>query len=140
MSDASFPTPTGFSKIVLPSKLLALSLLAAACGKSPEGRLAGKWVGDRIDNVSADQVERATGWVKGTSLEFSGDKMTVTIPTEEPRKGTFKVAKAEGDKMVVAVSRSSGATTDEATLTFLDEKTLKWDIGGTREIVLVRTQ
>ena len=61
-----------------------LSLLAiffiAGCSKRPEDKLAGKWVGDRIDNVSADQVARATGWVKGTTLEFAGDKLTVAVP------------------------------------------------------------
>src|SRR6266542_668830 len=121
------------------TQTLAVSLLflAAGCSRGPEDKLAGKWIGDRIDNVSADQVARATGWVKGTSMEFSGDKLTVTVPTEPARKGTFKVAKADGDKLVLSIARADGPTRDEATLTLIDDKTMRWDIGQGRDIVLV---
>jgi hypothetical protein len=112
---------------------------AAGCGKSPADKLAGKWVGDRIDGVSADDVARATGWVKGTSFEFAGDKVTVTIPAESARKGTFKVTKAEGDKMTVAVTGDT-PTPDLASLTMLDPKTMRWDLGDSREVILVRVQ
>ena len=115
-------------------------LLVVGCSKGPKERLSGKWVGDRIDNVSADDVARATGWVKGTSFEFAGDKVTVTIPAEAARTGIYKVTKIEGDKMVLAVTRPDRALTDEATLTLLDEKTMRWDLGQTREVVLVRVQ
>jgi hypothetical protein len=114
-------------------------LLVAGCAKSPEAKLAGKWVGDRIDNVSADQVARATGWVKGTTFEFAGDKLTVTVPAEPPRKGTYKVSRVEGDKMVLSVARSEAPISDEATLTLHGDKTMSWDIGHGREVLLVRT-
>jgi len=124
------------------TQTLAVSMLflAAGCSRGPEDKLAGKWIGDRIDNVSADQVARATGWVKGTSMEFSGDKLTVTVPTEPARRGTFKVAKADGDKLVLSIARADGPTRDEATLTLIDDKTMRWDIGQGRDIVLVRSQ
>jgi hypothetical protein len=123
-------------------KTLALVTLffLAGCGKSPEERLAGKWVGDRIDNVSADQVARATGWVKGTTFEFSGDKLTVTLPAESPRRGTFKLTSADGDKIVLSVARSDTPARDEARLTMLGDKSMSWDIGQGREVLLVRTQ
>lgn len=119
---------------------LALLVLLASCSKSPEEKLAGKWTGDRIDNVSADQVARATGWVKGTTFEFSGDKLTVTVPAEPARKGTFKVTRLDGDKMVLSVARPDGPSQDEATLTLLDDKSMRWDIGQGREVLLVRAQ
>jgi len=119
---------------------LALLVLLASCSKSPEEKLAGKWVGDRIDNVSADQVARATGWVKGTTFEFSGDKLTVTVPAEPARKGTFKVSRLDGDKMVLSVARPDSPSQDEATLTLTSDKSMRWDIGQGREVLLVRTQ
>ena len=120
---------------------LTTLLFLAGCGKGPEERLAGKWVGDRVDNVTADQVARATGWVKGTTFEFAGDKLTVTVPAEQPRKGTFKVSRVEGDKVVLAVARADKTTTDEATLTLHgDNKSMIWDIGRGREVLLVRAQ
>jgi hypothetical protein len=118
--------------------LLAILFLLAGCAKRPEEKIAGKWVGDRIDNVSADQVARATGWVKGTTLEFAGDKLTVTLPAEAPRKGAFKVTRAEGDKLVLSIARPDTLTYDEATLTLHDGKSMTWDIGHGREVLLVR--
>ena len=115
-------------------------LASAGCSGGPADKLEGKWVGERIDNVSAEQVARATAWVKATTLEFAGDKLTVTIPTESARKGTFKVAKVDGDKVVLSVHRKDSATRDESTFTVQGDKTLRWDIGQSREITLVRAQ
>ena len=115
--------------------LLALSSLA--CGKSPKDKLIGKWIGDRIENVSADDAAKAIGWVKGTMWEFAGDKLTVTIPAEPARTGTFKVTKADGEKLTIRVARSEGPA-DEASVTLSDAKTMRWNIGQDREIVLVR--
>jgi hypothetical protein len=114
------------------------ALFSAACGKKPEDKLTGKWVGDRIDNVSADQVAQATGWVKGTTFEFSGDKLKVTVPAEPTREGTFKVSRIEGDRMVLSVARPDNRAPDETTLTLHGDKSMSWDIGSGREVLLVR--
>jgi hypothetical protein len=141
MSDVRITATHARTKLFFGNTLaLTMLFLAVGCGRAPEDKIAGKWIGERIDNVSADQVARATGWVKGTSMEFSGDKLTVTIPAEPARKGTFKVAKLEGDKMVLSVARSDGPGRDEATLTLMDDKTMRWDIGQGREILLVRAK
>jgi hypothetical protein len=116
----------------------ALSTLAlAGCGGGPKDKLQGKWIGDRIENVAADQLVRATGWVKGTTLEFAGDKLTVTIPAEQARTGAYKVAKVEGQKISLDVTHP-GQAVDDLTVSMTDEKTMRWDIGQGREIVLVR--
>jgi hypothetical protein len=115
-------------------------VVSTGCGAGPIDKLEGKWVGERIDNVSAEQVVRATAWVKATTLEFAGDKLTVTIPTEPARKGTFKVAKVDGDKVVLSVRRKDSPTRDESTFMLQGDKTLRWDIGQSREITLVRAQ
>ena len=120
--------------------VFVMFFLAVGCGKSPEDTLSGKWVGDRIDNVSADQVARATGWVKGTTFEFSGDKVTVSLPAESPRKGTFKVSRVDGDRMVLSIARPNSQTYDETTLTMRSDKSMSWDIGQGREVLLVRMQ
>jgi hypothetical protein len=119
--------------------LVTLTCLSG-CGKGPADRLSGKWVGDRIDNVSAEQVARATGWVKGTTFDFAGDKVTVTIPAEAPRQGTFKVSRVEGDKMVLSIARPEAPTYDEATFVMKSDKSMSWDLGQGREALLVRAQ
>jgi hypothetical protein len=126
-----------------PARLFALAaamIASTACGAGPVDKLEGKWVGERIDNVSAEQVARATAWVKATTLEFAGDKLTVTIPTEPARKGTFKVAKVDGDKVVLSVRRKDSQARDESTFMLQGDKSLRWDIGQSREITLVRAQ
>jgi hypothetical protein len=124
--------------------VLALATLvpfATGCSKGPKDKLQGKWVGEKIDNVPVDAEARATGWVKGTTFEFKGDKVIVTIPAEEPRTGTFTVANVGGNKnkLSVAFTRANGDI-DEASFTLADEgKALKWDIGNERTVTLARS-
>lgn len=119
---------------------ICLSFVGAGCAKGPKDKLQGKWVGDRIDNVPAEQVVRATGWVKGTTFAFAGDKMTVAIPAEQPRSGSFEVAKTEGQTLVLAV-KGEGRPAEETRLTLAEDGgSLRWDIGEGREVVLVRAQ
>ena len=120
--------------------VLATLATLPACSKGPKDKLQGRWVGDRIENVPAEALARATGWVKGTELQFAGDKLTVTIPAEQPRTGTFQVAKADGNRLSLAVAREAGGAADPADLVLADERTLRWQIGDGREIVLVRVQ
>jgi hypothetical protein len=136
---ASF-APARPARLVAASLIVLAALALTACSKSPKEKLAGKWTGDRIENVSARDASRAAAWVKGTTWEFSGEKMTVAIPAEPPRSGSYKVAKVEGDKVTLSIARPDGVTTDSAVLTFSDDKTLRWDIGESREIVLSKTE
>jgi hypothetical protein len=121
---------------------LALAIMlpaAAGCDKSPKDRLQGRWLGDSIENVPSAQLQKATGWVKGTAIEFQGNKVTVTIPAETPRTGTFKVAKAEGDTLLVSFLREEGGR-DEAEMQLVNDQTLRWRIGTGREIVMLKAR
>jgi hypothetical protein len=120
-----------FLAIILPT--------AAGCDKSPKDRLQGRWLGESIENVSAAQAPKATGWVKGTAFDFQGNKVTVTIPAETPRTGTFRVTKAEGDTLLVSFLREEGGR-DEAEMQLVGEQSLRWRIGGGREIVLLKAK
>ena len=84
--------------------------------------------------------ERAADWAKGTTWEFAGDKVTISVPAEPPRSGTFRPTKVDGQKLTLAVTRPDEKTVDEASLTFTDDKTLRWDIGEGRQVVLVRAE
>ena len=119
---------------------LAITLPAAAgCEKSPRDRLQGRWLGEGIENVPPAELQKATGWVKGTAMEFQGNKVTVTIPAETPRTGTFKVAKAEGDALLLSFHREEGGR-DEAEMLLVNDQTLRWRIGVGREIVMVKAK
>jgi hypothetical protein len=119
---------------------LAIVLPAAAgCEKAPKDRLQGRWLGESIENVPGADLQKATGWVKGTAIEFSGNKVVVTIPAETPRSGTFKVARVEGDKVVVSFLREEGGH-DEAELSLVGDQTLRWNVGSGREIVMLKAR
>ena len=127
----------------MPRRIIALPLFAFAalslvgCAKGPEKRLAGTWVGERIDNIPPGQEARANGWVRATTMEIKGDKLTVVIPGAEPRTGAFKVEKVNGNKVTVGVTRDSGER-DEAVLTMAGEDLLKWDVGNERVVTFTR--
>ncbi|WP_437621877.1 hypothetical protein [Sorangium sp. So ce1151] len=119
---------------------LSMALTAVAgCSKTPRDRLQGRWYGDAIENAPVDQLTKATGWVKGTAIEFNGSKVTVTLPAETPRSGTFKVTKSDGDQVTVAFLRPEGGL-DEAQFRFATDQALHWDIGAGRAIVLAKAK
>lgn len=119
---------------------LAITLPAAAgCAKSPRDRLQGRWLGESLENAPAAELTKATGWVKGTAIEFAGNKVTVTIPAEAPRSGTFKVARAEGDRLTVSFLREEGGR-DDAEFQLVGDGTLRWQIGAGREVVLLKAR
>ncbi len=119
---------------------LAISLpVVAGCEKSPKDKLQGRWLGESIENVPSAQLTKSTGWVKGTAIEFQGNKVTVTIPAETPRTGTFKVAKASNDGLLVSFVRDEGGH-DEAEMKLVGDQTLRWSIGDGREIVMLKAK
>lgn len=119
---------------------LAITLPAlAGCQKTPRDKLQGRWLGEGVESFPTAQVSKATGWVKGTAIEFAGNKVTVTVPAETPRSGSFKVARVEGEKVVVSFARDEGGT-DESSFRFMNETTMRWDVGNGREIVLVKAR
>ena len=107
--------------------------VVAGCEKSPRDKLQGRWLGESIENVPSAQLTKSTGWVKGTAIEFQGNKVTVTIPAETPRTGTFKAAKAtEPDALLVSFVRGQ--------LIRVGDQTLRWRIGDGREIVMLKAK
>ena len=119
---------------------LAITLpVVAGCEKSPKDKLQGRWLGESIENVPSAQLTKTSGWVKGTAIEFQGNKVTVTIPAETPRTGTFKVAKAANDGLLVSFVRDEGGH-DEAEMKLVGDQTLRWNIGEGREIVMLKAK
>lgn len=125
-------------KTALALAITTLPLLSG-CEKSPRDKLQGRWLGESIENVPASQLQKATGWVRGTAIEFAGNKVTVTIPAETPRTGSFRVSRLEGDNLLVSFLREEGGR-DDAEMRLVGDQTLRWRLGEGREIVLVRAR
>jgi hypothetical protein len=109
---------------------------AGGCMGPMQHKLQGRWLGDSVQNFADQNVAAATGWAKGTSMEFAGSEITVAVPAEEPRTGTYRIVKTTGDALEVAVTRKDGVV-DHANLV-LDGRSLRWDVGGGRVVVLRR--
>lgn len=117
--------------------VLALALPLFGCAKGPKDRLQGRWVGERVDSFHPSQAGRATGWVANTSFEFKGSRVTVSIPAESPREGTYKVTSAQEDQLRIAFLRPDGPQ-DEVDFLFEGEDALRWMLGDGRSVVLRR--
>jgi hypothetical protein len=100
-------------------------------------KLEGRWLGDAVENFDDNHVAAATGWAKGTSLEFAGSTLTVSIPAEEPRSGKYKVARVHNTDVELAVMRDDGRT-DKARFKLDDEHSIRWMLGDGRSVVLRR--
>jgi len=117
--------------------VLCAALLSSGCGNPVQRKLEGRWLGESVENFDAKEIAAATGWARGLSLEFSGARLTVAVPAEEPRTGKYKVESVRENDVKLAVTRLDGAV-DTANLKLDDERSIRFMIGDTRAIVLRR--
>lgn len=118
-----------------PIALLVTIPLLAGCETSPKDRLQGRWVGEAVENFVPPQVARATGWARGAAFEFRGNRVTVSIPAERPRQGTYQITRADPEELRLSFVRSHGAR-DEAAFVFDGDDVLRWMVGQGRSVVL----
>lgn len=109
----------------------------AGCSKPADGKLEGRWYGESVENVEQEDIAVTTGWARGTSMEFAGHTLTVSVPAEEPKSAKFEVAQMEGKKVTLRIKRPDGEV-DEAKFWIDGERTMRWDIGDGRAIVMRR--
>jgi hypothetical protein len=122
-----------FPKLVLLAALMA----SGGCGHPAARRLQGEWVGEGVENVDLSQLAVATGWARGLRFEFDGASATVTIPTELPRSGPFKVMNATERTVTIAIERPDHAR-DVATFALDTATTMRWQIGEGRSVMFRR--
>jgi hypothetical protein len=120
--------------------LISLGLCVAvttmtACGHPVERRLQGRWLGEGVENFDGPTLAAVTGWARGTSFEFSAEKVTVTIPAEDPRSGTYEVVSFRDSKTVLNVKRADGQI-DKLELKLDDEHSMRWMLPEGRSIVM----
>lgn len=125
----------GLKRVSGPLVLVLTVAGLTGCDKTPKERLEGRWVGEGVENFPPAQVARAQGWVAGTSFEFQGSRVVVTIPAESPREGTYQLAQASDDQLLVTFLRPQGMQ-DQVAFAFEGEDRLRWMLGDGRSIVL----
>jgi hypothetical protein len=117
--------------------LLAAALGSVACSASPERALAGSWVGHNVESLDGSVSAARAGWAKGTSLSFSGSRITITLPGEAARHGRYRVASEEDGKLELEVQGHSGHV-DRARLTIETDSLLRWHLDNVHTLVLHR--
>lgn len=111
-------------------------LLLGGCKTTVRERLEGTWVGETVENFPPEQAGKALGWVRGASFRFKGSRVTVTIPAETPREGTYEVAQVQNERdLLLSFRRPEGVT--DAVAFQLDEEggRLRWGLDRHRTIV-----
>lgn len=109
--------------------------LLTACAHPVSRQLDGRWFGETVENFSEDEIAVATGWARGTSFEFSGSTLTVTVPAEEPRTGPYEIASANDQDVVLAVSAAPEAPKKQMELTLVEGGLLRWHLDEMRSIL-----
>ena len=104
-----------------------------------QGKLEGRWEGDSVENFDDELVAAATGWAKGTSMEFSGSEVTVRVPAEEPRTGRYRVERVRNRDVTLAVGRKDGSE-DRVHFKLDSDHSLRWMLDDSRAVVLRRDE
>jgi protein-disulfide isomerase len=121
--------------IVLAGLTLISAMGVAACKRSGAARLEGHWKGTRADGVSADAQTAANAFATQTEIDVKGDVITVVTPKEH-QAGKYKVVK--DDKTQVVIITDKDGADDAQTFTFVDDKTMKWNVLEGKTITFVR--
>lgn len=126
-------------KACLPRTLFGLSgaclALLAACSHPAERALEGRWYGERVENFSIEEVASATAWARGTSFEFRRPHLTVAVPAEEPRQGSYRLSAIEDRTVKLTVLDANGEQ-NELELIVDDHNSMRWVLGEGRTLVL----
>ena len=113
-------------------------LALAACQHPVVRRLEGTWYGDGVENVDREQLAEASGWAKGTAMEFAGSRVKLKIPAHAPRTAQYRVAKVDGARVVLALRECRDCDPEPPRLVLDRDYLLRWDIGEHRYVVLRR--
>ena len=119
--------------------LVIATVSLAGCGHPVQRALDGRWFGESVENFEPSDLAAATGWARGTSLEFSGSSLTVAIPAEDPRKGRYNVESAHDGDVVLAIRDTKGSVT-RTRFTLDGDHFLKWHVDDRRSVVMRREQ
>ncbi len=105
--------------------IVVTSAALPACRGGGSARLEGRWKGMKAEGVLPEAQARANDFAVQTELDVKGDTITVTFPKEK-QSGKYKVVSETKSTVVIVTDRDGDA--DKQTLTFVDDKTLKWTV------------
>jgi hypothetical protein len=119
-----------------PSCLLALGalLLLLGCGAGSK-RLAGHWRGVRAEGVPSDVQATADAFAGKMQIDVTGDVIIVTTATDK-QTGHYKTVREDKNRLIITTDKDG--PTDEQAFSFVDPKTMRWQVADGKTIVFVR--
>lgn len=79
----------------------------------------------------------ATGWARGTTFEFQGARLSITLPAKSRRSGVYELTEIEDRTVTLTVVDGNGEQS-ELRLTVDDESSMRWMLDEGRAMVLER--
>lgn len=110
---------------------------ALSCAHPAERALQGRWDGQSVENFDKDAIAGATAWARGTSFEFEGRRITVTVPAKPARTGVYELVEIQERHVTLSILDSKGES-DEMELIVDDEESLRWVLDEGRTLVMAR--
>lgn len=107
------------------------------CSTSAESRLAGRWVGSGVESLDGSVSAARAGWAKGTSLTFSGSRLTVQVSGEAPRDGAYVITAEDDGKLELAITGHDGHV-DRTQLIIETDQLLRWRLTPVHTLVMQR--
>lgn len=132
MSKASRP-----SRAACQGGWAACGVLFLACHGSPESQLDGRWLGDGFESLDGSVSAARAGWAKGTSLTFTDTRVSVQLPGEAPRSGSYEVVSDRDGALELAITGHDGHV-DRAELTIETDELLRWHLTPVHTLVMRR--
>ena len=118
--------------------LLGLGALSlAGCSHPAQRVLQGRWEGRRVENFNESDMAAATGWARGTTFEFQGARLSITLPAKSRRSGVYELTEIEDRTVTLTVVDGNGEQS-ELRLTVDDESSMRWMLDEGRAMVLER--
>ena len=112
-----------------------MSLLA--CQGSAQSRLEGRWLGDGFESLDGSVSAARAGWAKGTSLTFTDSRISVQLPGEPSRSGSYEIVSDRDGELELTITGHDGHV-DHAELTIETERLLRWHLTPVHTLVMRR--
>jgi hypothetical protein len=94
-------------------------------------------LGTRFESLNGSVSAAQAGWARGTALSFSGSTLTVKLPGEHARAGTYRVVSNNDGVIELSVLGHDGHE-DRTHLTLETERLLRWHLGEVHTVVMRR--
>ena len=108
---------------------------ALACHRSSQARLEGRWLGQRFESRDGSVGAGRAGWAKGAALTFSGSRISVVVPGEQARHGSYRVLSDRDGELELAITGHDGHV-DRAELTLETDELLRWHLTPVHTLVM----